>query len=176
MEVSVWLWRKPKPKVLFFESPCNISINNLFNKVWSFFLHEVKDIEKQTRKCASFYIFDKILSKISVNNAWFYSFHGCLHEESVIGGEYLVNAIVEIDTSRAEQNDLLKSTVDYVSIYNVLKKEMSIPSKLLEVVLERIIEGIKKIDDNIDSVDVSIKKLSPPIGGNVDSVELRKKV
>ena len=94
----------------------------------------------------------------------------------MIGGEYIVNAIVEIDTSRAEQNDLLKSTVDYVSIYNVLKKEMSIPSKLLEVVLERIIEGIKKIDDNIDSVDVSIKKLSPPIGGNVDSVELRKKV
>ena len=94
----------------------------------------------------------------------------------MIGGEYLVNAIVEIDTSRAEQNDLLKSTVDYVSVYNVLKKEMSVPSKLLEVVLERIIEGIKKIDDNIDSVDVSIKKLSPPIGGNVDSVELRKKV
>ena len=94
----------------------------------------------------------------------------------MIGGEYLVNAIVGIDTSRAEQNDLLESTVDYVSIYNVLKKEMSVPSKLLEVVLERIIEGIKKIDDNIDSVDVSIKKLSPPIGGNVDSVELRKKV
>ena len=94
----------------------------------------------------------------------------------MIGGEYLVNAIVEIDTSQAEQNDLLKSTVDYVSVYNVLKKEMSIPSKLLEVVLERIIEGIKKIDNNIDSVDVSIKKLSPPIGGNVDSVELRKKV
>ena len=94
----------------------------------------------------------------------------------MIGGEYLVNAIVEIDTSQAEQNDLLKSTVDYVSVYNVLKKEMSIPSKLLEVVLERIIVGVKKIDDKIDSVDVSIKKLSPPIGGNVDSVELRKKV
>jgi hypothetical protein len=122
VEVSVWLWRKPKPKVLFFESLCNISINNLFNKVWSFFLHEVKDIEKQTRKCDSFYIFDKNLSKISVNNAWFYSFHGCLHEESVIGGEYIVSAVVETDTSLADKNDLLESTVDYVAIYNVLKK------------------------------------------------------
>ena len=116
------------------------------------------------------------MSKISVNNAWFYSFHGCRHEESVIGGEYIVSAVVETDTSLADQNDLLESTVDYVAIYNVLKKEMDTPSKLLEVVLERIIEGIKKIDNNIDSIDVSIKKLSPPIGGNVDSVELRKKV
>ena len=88
----------------------------------------------------------------------------------MIGGEYLVNATVEIDTTRAEQNDLLESTVDYVSVYNVLKKEMGTPSKLLEVVLERIIEGIKKIDDNIDSVDVSIKKLSTPNGGNDDNV------
>ena len=75
----------------------------------------------------------------------------------MIGGEYLVNAIVEIDTSRAEQNDLLESTVDYVSVYNVLKKEMSIPSKLLEVVLERIIFVVKIIDFNNDSVYFSIK-------------------
>ena len=116
------------------------------------------------------------MSKISVNNAWFYSFHGCLYEESVIGAEYLVNAIVEVDTGIAEESDNLENTVDYVSIYGVLKKEMATPSKLLETVLERIITGIKNIDKNIVSVEVGIKKLSPPIGGNVDSVELRKKV
>ena len=116
------------------------------------------------------------MSKISVNNAWFYSFHGCLHEESVIGAEYLVNASIEVDTSVAEKNDKLENTVDYVSIYSVLKKEMDEPSKLLETVLEKIIVGIKKLDENITSVDVSIKKLSPPISGVVDSVELRKKV
>ena len=116
------------------------------------------------------------MSKISVNNAWFYSFHGCLHEESVIGGEYSVNALVEVDTGIAEKSDNLENTVDYVSIYSVLKKEMDVPSKLLETVLERIIKGIKNIDENIVTIEVSIKKLSPPIGGNVDSVELRKKV
>ena len=53
---------------------------------------------------------------------------------------------------------------------------MDKPSKLLETVMERIIVSIKGISGDISVVDVSIKKLSPPIGGNVDSVELRKKV
>ena len=128
------------------------------------------------RKYVCFYIFGKILSKIYVNNAWFYSFHGCLHEESVIGAEYLVNIMVETNTDDAEKNDNLKSTVDYVDIYNAIKTEMDKPSKLLETVMERIIVSIKGISGDISVVDVSVKKLSPPIGGNVDSVELRKKV
>ena len=116
------------------------------------------------------------MSKIYVNNAWFYSFHGCLHEESVIGAEYLVNVVVDTSTDDAEKNDDLNSTVDYVDIYNAIKTEMDKPSKLLETVMERIIVSIKGVSDDISVVDVSIKKLSPPIGGNVDSVELRKKV
>ncbi len=116
------------------------------------------------------------MSKIYVNNAWFYSFHGCLHEESVVGAEYLVNIMVETNTDDAEKNDNLQSTVDYVDIYNAIKKEMDKPSKLLESVMERMIVSIKGISADISGIDVSIKKLSPPIGGNVDSVELRKKV
>ena len=125
---------------------------------------------------AWFSIFGNILSKISVNNAWFYSYHGCLSEETIVGGEYLVNASVELDTSKAESNDSLENTVDYVDVYNAIKKEMDTPSKLLEVVMKRIISSINKLDKNIVSVDVSIKKINPPIGGYVDSVELRKKV
>ena len=116
------------------------------------------------------------MSKIYINNAWFYSFHGCLHEESLIGAEYIVNVVVETNTDEAEKNDNLKSTVDYVDIYNAIKIEMDKPSKLLESVMERTIASIKKISPVITVVDVGIKKLSPPIGGNVDSVELRKKV
>ena len=116
------------------------------------------------------------MSKIYINNAWFYSFHGCLHEESVIGAEYTVNVMVETNTDEAEKNDNLKSTVDYVNVYSAIKTEMDKPSKLLESVMERTIASIKEISPKISAVDVSIKKLSPPIGGNVDSVELRKKV
>ena len=116
------------------------------------------------------------MSKISVNNAWFYSYHGCLSEETIVGGEYLVNASVELDTSKAESNDSIENTVDYVDVYNAIKKEMDTPSKLLEVVMKRIVSSINQLDKNIVSVDVSIRKINPPIGGYVDSVELRKKV
>ena len=88
----------------------------------------------------------------------------------------MVNVMVDTNTDVAEKNDDLNSTVDYVDIYNAIKTEMDKPSKLLESVMERMITSIKGISSNITAVDVSIKKLSPPIGGNVDSVELRKKV
>ena len=84
--------------------------------------------------------------------------------------------MVETNTDVAEKNDDLNSTVDYVDVYNAIKTEMDKPSKLLESVMDRIIVSIKRISSYITVVDVSIKKLSPPIGGNVDSVELRKKV
>ena len=176
MQVTVWLWGESEPQVFLIKPTSYITFYYLLNKVWAFFLHNSKDIEKEDRKYVCFYIFGKILSKIYVNNAWFYSFHGCLHEESVIGAEYLVNIMVETNTDDAEKNDNLKSTVDYVDIYNAIKAEMDKPSKLLESVMDRMIVSIKGISGNITVVDVSIKKLSPPIGGNVDSVELRKKV
>ena len=61
----------------------------------------------------------------------------------------MVNASVEFDTSMAETNDSLENTVDYVDIYNAIKKEMDTPSKLLEVVMERIISSINQLDKNI---------------------------
>ena len=94
----------------------------------------------------------------------------------MIGGEYIVSANIEFDTNKAESSDNLDKTIDYVDVYNCVKKEMEVPSKLLETVLERTILSIKSLNNNINSVEVSIKKINPPIGGCVDSVELRKKV
>ena len=99
-----------------------------------------------------------------------------MEEEGVVGGNYVVDVIVDFDISGAEKSNELKDTVDYVSVYNCVKKEMEKPSKLLETVLERTVSSIKKIHPNITSVDVKIEKTNPPIGGDVGSVAVRKKV
>ncbi len=116
------------------------------------------------------------MGKIYLNGARFYAYHGCMEEEGVAGGNYVVDVIVDFDISGAEKSNELKDTVDYVSIYNCVKKEMEKPSKLLETVLERTASSIKKIHPNITSVDVKIEKTNPPIGGDVSSVAVRKKV
>lgn len=116
------------------------------------------------------------MGKIYLNRARFYAYHGCMEEERAVGGNYVVDVIVDFDFSDAEKGNELKDTVDYISIYNCVKDEMEKPAKLLEGVLERTVSSIKKIHPNITGVDVKIEKTNPPIGGDVTSVAVRKKV
>jgi dihydroneopterin aldolase len=53
---------------------------------------------------------------------------------------------------------------------------MKKPAKLLETLLERTASSLKKIHPSITSVDVKIEKTNPPVGGDVGSVAISKKV
>ena len=43
---------------------------------------------------------------ITVSNIKLYSYHGCLEEEALIGGNYIVDVEIFTDYSLAAQNDL----------------------------------------------------------------------
>ena len=49
---------------------------------------------------------------------------------------------------------------------------MHIPAKLLETVAKRIINRIFKNCDTVESVTVSVSKINPPIGGDVERVTI----
>jgi dihydroneopterin aldolase len=71
---------------------------------------------------------------------------------------------------KSAESDDLHDTVDYVHLNKIVVEEMSIRSKLLEHVAHRI---IKRIFDEIPAVSrviVSVSKLNPPIGGDVEAV------
>lgn len=99
-----------------------------------------------------------------------HAFHGCLEEEAVIGGNYIVDVKISTDFSDAEKTDKLKNTVDYVTVFNIVKKEMAIRSKLIEHVAGRIASGLMNEVPGIDQVEVSVTKLNPPMNGDVDRV------
>lgn len=107
---------------------------------------------------------------IKVNNIRLYAFHGCLEEEAKIGSEYKVDVTVKADLKKSAKSDELEDTVDYVHLTHVVKEEMAIRSKLLEEVAQRILTRLFNELKMIRKATVSVAKINPPIGGNVEEV------
>ena len=112
------------------------------------------------------------MNKIIIQGIKLYAYHGCMVEESVIGNNYIVDVIIDTDFTAAAETDALTKTVDYVSVYNIVKSEMSERSNLLEHVGKRIIDRLKKELEGLNKVEVKVTKLNPPMNGNVESVSI----
>ncbi len=107
---------------------------------------------------------------IKVNNIKIYAFHGCLDEEAAIGSNYKVDVEVKANLKKSAKTDNLKDTVDYVHLNKIVKEEMAIRSKLLEEVAQRILNRFFEEIPMIQKATVSVSKINPPIGGNVEEV------
>ena len=110
---------------------------------------------------------------IKVENIRVFAHHGCLREETKIGSDYRVDLEVEADLQTSAKTDNLSDTVDYVLLNKIVKAEMQQPSKLLETVAKRILERILKDSILVNKATVSVSKLNPPIGGDVESVTIK---
>ncbi len=114
------------------------------------------------------------MGKIRVTNIRTYAYHGCLSEETAIGSDYRVDVEIEADLSTSASSDTLSDTVDYVLLNHIVKEEMAIPSDLLETVCERILMRFLKEEALIEKATVSVSKLNPPIGGDVEMVTVER--
>lgn len=109
---------------------------------------------------------------IEVNGIKLYAFHGCLPEEEKIGGNYLVDVMLNTDFRQAALNDTLEKTIDYVDVNRIVKEEMAIRSKLIEHVGQRIVHRLRTELKDITYLKVRVTKLTPPINGDVDNVAI----
>ncbi|TNF48253.1 MAG: dihydroneopterin aldolase [Bacteroidetes bacterium] len=109
---------------------------------------------------------------IEVNGIKLYAFHGCLDEEGMIGGNYVVDVMLNTNFHDAAIEDNLQKTIDYVFVNKIVEEEMEIRSKLIEHVGHRIIQRLKSSFPTIESVRVKVTKISPPINGNVENVAI----
>jgi len=112
------------------------------------------------------------MNTIQVHGIRSYAYHGCLKEETKIGGNYIIDIDINYDFKQSAVNDNLNETVDYVEIKEIVISEMNIPSKLIETVAYRIIQSIYKKHPSIDKCKVVLKKINPPIDGDIDYVSV----
>jgi dihydroneopterin aldolase len=109
---------------------------------------------------------------IEVNGIKVYAFHGCLPEEGRVGGNYVVDVMLNTDFTEAAEKDILSKTIDYVIVNKIVIEEMAIRSKLIEHVGQRIYLRLKKEISGITSLRLKITKICPPINGDVDNVAI----
>lgn len=112
------------------------------------------------------------MSKISLENMEFHAYHGCLEHEQTLGNTFLVTVCMEIDTELAEKTDNLEDTLNYQLIYNVIKFEMEISSKLIEHLAQRIANCLFQKFTQIKSLSIKLSKINPPLGGKVACVSI----
>lgn len=112
------------------------------------------------------------MSLISIEGMEFFAYHGCFKEEQIIGTKFIVDLYITADTSEAEATDDLSKTINYQSVYLLVKKQMQEKSKLLEHVGRRILDALKSEYPIIQDASIKVSKLNPPLGGKMDNVSL----
>ena len=101
---------------------------------------------------------------VNLHNLQFNSFHGIHEEEKILGNDYVIDASVEFHED-LEVITSIQDTINYADLYNLIRKRMSIPTPLLETVVMEIGNEIHSEFPQIRSINISIKKMFPPIEG-----------
>jgi dihydroneopterin aldolase len=112
------------------------------------------------------------MAVISIEGMEFFAYHGCFAEEQLIGTWFVVDLFLDVDTTIAEESDNLEDTVNYLAVYQVVKREMMINSKLLEHVGRRIIKAVRNDFPMVTHARIKVRKMNPPLGGKMDFVSL----
>lgn len=101
---------------------------------------------------------------VHLNNLEFNGFHGIHDEEKILGNDYVVDVSVEFH-EELQVITSINDTINYATIYNIVKKRMSIATPLLETVVMNIGNEIHNDFPQIRSINISLKKMFPPIEG-----------
>lgn len=109
------------------------------------------------------------MDKIIIKGLKIYAFHGVNPEEKDEGQNFIIDAILYVDLSKAGDTDEVFDTVSYAkatkSIIKVVKEESY---NLLERVAARVIHQLFSDFLDIKRIEITVKKPEAPIKADFD--------
>lgn len=109
---------------------------------------------------------------VCLKNLRFHARHGVLPQERAIGGEFVVNIRAKYPLEKAVESDDVADTLNYAEMFEIINKEMQTPSCLLEHVAGRIGQSILEKMPMIETLDVTLEKINPPMGADAESASV----
>ncbi|MBE6296337.1 MAG: dihydroneopterin aldolase [Bacteroidales bacterium] len=103
---------------------------------------------------------------IQLKGVHLYAHHGVLEQEKAIGAWFTIDLELQIADHACLESDEIEGTVSYADVYAIVRREMNIPSKLLENVCYRISSALYNEFIQIASINITLTKDTPPMGGD----------
>ncbi|HEY1870192.1 MAG TPA: dihydroneopterin aldolase [Chitinophagaceae bacterium] len=106
---------------------------------------------------------------INLRQLRFFVHHGLYEEERKVSNEFIVDLEVGFDSS-ATVITKMNETINYIKLYELVKKHMLLTTDLLETLATSITEDIHQSYSQVKKVSISITKKYPPVinfSGNV---------
>lgn len=113
------------------------------------------------------------MDTITISNLEIFAHHGVFEEENTLGQKFLISAKLHLNTRKAGMSDDLNQSIDYGSVCHSIKKLMEQNTfKLIEAVCETIANFLLLEYEQIEEVEVEVKKPWAPILLPIDTVSV----
>ena len=104
---------------------------------------------------------------ILINGLKIYAYHGVMPQERTVGATFTIDMKIDTDFTQAIETDQLDGTISYAEVCEVVRREMAIPSQLLEHVGGRIVKALQQQIPEIKAIRLKLIKDNPPMGADL---------
>lgn len=112
---------------------------------------------------------------INLEGMDFHAFHGCYELERLTGSHFDVSLKIVSPLGRVAEDDDVTQAVNYLTVYEVVREQMAVTQHTIERVAQNIINALHSHFGTIKSVECTVTKLAPPLGGKVAKVSVTLK-
>jgi dihydroneopterin aldolase len=106
---------------------------------------------------------------IKLNQLRFFAHHGLYEEERQVSNEFIVELEVSFESSVAVITKM-NETINYIKLYELVKKYVLQTSDLIETLAMKITDDIHQLYPQVKRISISITKKYPPVinfSGNI---------
>lgn len=109
---------------------------------------------------------------IRLDRMEFRAMHGCYELERKVGNRFTVDVEITAELANAAAEDDVALTVNYLTAYEVVRRQMQVTQRTLERVAANIIGALYAAFPQVRHVKCTVSKLAPPLGGKLERVSV----
>ena len=116
-----------------------------------------------------------MLYTIDLQDMEFRAYHGCYDLEQKVGNRFNVALKITTELGVVADEDAVEKAVNYLTVYEVVSKQMAVTQRTIERVAQNIIEALHARFPQICETECRVTKIAPPLGGKVARVSVTLK-